>query len=96
MKWKSLRRDEGVKPVWKKGMNYFFYFLVGLYILRFLLRLKDRIENKSSAIAENLVWVVLVLVILFIISGIVYLIKPSWFMVNKEQNLEVSDTENVE
>ncbi|MCU0323275.1 MAG: hypothetical protein MUE72_12720 [Chitinophagaceae bacterium] len=92
MKWRSLRRDEGVKPFWQKGMIYYFNCLVVLYIIRFLLRLKDKDQNTSSEGADLFYWVFTVAVVVFFIPGLIYLIKPKWFMVNKAQKVEVSDT----
>ncbi len=84
MKWKSLRRDEGVKPAWQKGMNYAYNGLLALFFIRVILRLINKAQNNYFEAYEILSWVVIIGFGVFIIPGLVYLVKPSWFLVNKE------------
>lgn len=84
MKWKSLRRDEGVKPAWQKGMNYAYNGLLALFFIRMILRIKNQAQEINSNTHEILSWVVIIGFGIFLIPGLVYLTKPSWFLVNKE------------
>ncbi len=96
MKWRSLRRDEGVKPFWQKGMIYYFNYLVVLFIIRFLLRLKDKAQNTSSESSVLFDWIFIVSVLVFFIPGLIYLIKPKWFMLNKVQTAQECDATGAE
>lgn len=85
MKLKSLRYDKYVKPSWRKGMNIAWNIVMVMLVARVFVSMWSRYNKGGEAIVDAMNWIVLIGVVLFIVPGVVYLIKPGLFKMNKEQ-----------
>lgn len=80
MKWRSLRNDKEVKPIWRNGMELLFWVFMLFNGAGIMLRNYNKHNNGVYGTAENVMfWIGLVALVPFIIIGVVYLIKPTFF-----------------
>jgi Kef-type K+ transport system membrane component KefB len=96
MAFRAIHRNENVKKGWRVFSIVLYNSWYVFIVLRLLLRLRDRANKVYSTEAEIFDLVIFFFLLVYLITHIVYWIKPKLFLMNKEQSVQVCDATGTE
>lgn len=95
-RFNTIHSDKSNKQFWRyisEGSLYLFIVLNGC---RILIREKDKYKIEKSGFEDYFFWIIIGVFLIWLVIHIAYWLKPTWFMLNKEQNVQVCDATEAE
>jgi hypothetical protein len=91
-RFNTIHSDKTNKQFWRYISEGSFYLFIVLNGCRILVRERDKHKLEKNGFEDVLFWFILIAFMLWLLLQITYWIKPSWFKMNKVQNVQVCDT----
>ena len=74
-----IKNNEKVGQKWKVLNSIFYGGWVILFILRMIVRMRDKANNVTSDFQSALTWIALISVLSYFITNFIHWLKPKWF-----------------
>lgn len=90
-RFNTIHSDKGTKKFWRNISEGSFYLFIVLNAARILIRERDKYKIEKSGFENVFFGIIISVFVLWLVMHIAYWIKPNWFKLNKEQNVQVCD-----